>query len=50
MRTAAASSPRGSPDDLALLDAMEEEHGLIDPLLEAIEGAMRDEENAMPTC
>ncbi|WP_431043196.1 hemerythrin domain-containing protein [Streptomyces sp. P1-3] len=32
----------GRPDELALLDAMEAEHALIDPLIEAIDVAMSD--------
>lgn len=31
-----------SPDDLALLDAMEQEHSRIDPLLKAIDGVLGD--------
>jgi hypothetical protein len=45
MRTpVAGSSSDGGSDDLGLLDAMEEEHGRIDPLLAAIEAALRDGE------
>lgn len=33
------------PDDLALLDAMEAEHGAIDPLLESIDAALADRES-----
>jgi hemerythrin-like domain-containing protein len=32
----------GRPSDLALLDAMEAEHAVIDPLLESIDGALAD--------
>ncbi|GII82215.1 hypothetical protein Ssi03_02050 [Sphaerisporangium siamense] len=32
------------PDDLALLDAMEAEHGAIDPLLNAVDAALADRE------
>ena len=32
----------GRPDDLALLDAMEEEHAAIDPLLAAVDAAVLD--------
>lgn len=34
----------GQPDDLLLLDAMEAEHGVLDPLLAAIEAALVDRE------
>jgi iron-sulfur cluster repair protein YtfE (RIC family) len=33
------------PDDLALLQAMEDEHGRIDPLLAAIDGAFADRDH-----
>ncbi|GGM83357.1 hypothetical protein GCM10010106_32520 [Thermopolyspora flexuosa] len=35
----------GRPDDLALLDAMEEEHAAIDPLLAAVDAAVLDRED-----
>lgn len=35
----------GRPDDLALLDAMEAEHGAIDPLLHAVDAALADRES-----
>jgi hypothetical protein len=34
----------GRPDDLLLLDAMEDEHAAIDPLLEAVDAALADRE------
>jgi len=35
----------GRPDDLALLQAMEDEHGRIDPLLDAVDGALADRDH-----
>lgn len=35
----------GRPDDLALLDAMEQEHSRIDPLIQALETALVDRDN-----
>jgi len=32
----------GRPDDLALLQAMEDEHGRIDPLVDSVDGALAD--------
>jgi len=32
----------GRPDDLALLDAMDAEHAVIDPLIEAVDAALAD--------
>src|SRR5262249_9388234 len=32
----------GRPDDLALLQAMEDEHGRIDPLVDGVDGALAD--------
>jgi hemerythrin-like domain-containing protein len=35
----------GRADDLELLDAMEQEHGRIDPLIEAVDAALADHEH-----
>lgn len=35
----------GRPDDLAVVEAMEAEHGTIDPLIEAIDAAVADRES-----
>nr|WSY51613.1 hemerythrin domain-containing protein [Streptomyces sp. NBC_00886] len=37
----------GRPDDLALLDAMEAEHAVIDPLLDDIDAALADRESGL---
>ncbi|MEU6895144.1 hemerythrin domain-containing protein [Streptomyces sp. NPDC046557] len=37
----------GRPDELALLDAMEAEHGIIDPLLDGIDAALADREGGI---
>ena len=38
----------GDPDGLALMDAMEDEHRLIDPLLAAVDGALRTDAGHAP--